>query len=61
MKTRKEAVALINKQFDEEKLKESGCWHYGRVELRALLDLIYEGEPTSDDEKIMQFKNVKNK
>ena len=51
--TRAEAVALVRLQMRNEAdcQKDKGCSHYGLVELRVLLDLIY-GLPESDDEKI---------
>lgn len=56
MRTRAEAVALIREQLHEDydpPITEKGCWHYGRYELRKLLDFIYDGEPKSDNEKII--------
>jgi hypothetical protein len=62
--TRAEAVALIKKQLDgdthgrrdKQAIKKaasiSGPWHYGKVELRELLDAIY-GEATCDEEELV--------
>lgn len=42
MKTRKECWELIEKQMDGEgKYKLSDSWHYGKVELKELMDFIY--------------------
>lgn len=53
MKSREEAVKLIKAQFE-------GCpkpdvvaeVHYGLIELRQLMDFIYEGEPATEEELI---------
>jgi hypothetical protein len=59
--TRKAVVAIIELQFkqhsEEQKLTYSGRekgekHHYGRQELRELMDFIYKGEPVNDDERI---------
>jgi hypothetical protein len=55
MKSRVEVAAFINAQLDgaiEREGEAKHFHHYGRFELRALMDLIYGGEPKSDDEKI---------
>jgi hypothetical protein len=54
MAQREVAVALINKRLDEleEDKPENVLWHYGRVELRELMDLIYEGVPKRASEEI---------
>lgn len=55
MKTRAEVAAFINDQLSRD-IPEKGSTkthhHYGREELRVLLDYIYQSEPQSDDEKI---------
>ena len=55
MRTREEAARLIELQLDEHNLydhEKGGYWHYGVVELRALMDFIYDGAPKSLDEAI---------
>jgi len=56
MKTRKEVVELVQKQltgmFDSNLNKYA--WHYGIVELRELLDFIYEGPPETEEEFILK-------
>lgn len=50
-RTRNEAVMFIKKQFaspDEQDPRKFKCWHYGRWELRDLLDFLY-GERKQDD------------
>lgn len=52
--TRAEAVRLIEYQLNDTKDSEAkpNTYHYGRVELRALMDMIYGGPPQSEEEKI---------
>lgn len=63
MKTREEVVRFISRQFDRAKSNRpekgafeykgrlvGGAWHYGVLELRELMDFIYEGEPKSESE-----------
>jgi hypothetical protein len=54
MAQREAAVALINKRLNEleEDKQKNVLWHYGRVELRELMDLIYEGAPKRESEVI---------
>ena len=52
---RSEAEAFIEQQFND--LNEGlvpndspkSCWHYGRMDLKALLDKIYGEKDASDD------------
>ena len=37
------------------------AWHWGKVEIAALMDFIYEGEPQSQDEEIWTKKNLRNR
>lgn len=67
MKTRKEVAALVRRQLRESPdTSENYCQgktpldarpkgsqlHYGRQELRELLDFIYGGPPENDDERV---------
>ena len=53
MKTREEAVKLIEDQIEDRKCSRGkGAVHYGKQELRELMDFIYGGEPENDDQKI---------
>ena len=55
MKKRKEVVKYIEtidglcKDVGD---KDSGCFHFGIIDLRLLLDFIYEGKPKKDNEKL---------
>ena len=57
MKSREEAARFVERQFDgyggyECKLNKGGCHHYGKQEVRELMDFIYGGEPENDSQKI---------
>lgn len=65
MKTRAEATAIANILLDEgldspvlslicpeHAAKKGHQWHFGVLELRALMDYIYEGKPTNPSEYI---------
>ena len=46
MITRQQAVRLINSHLDIGiRAEQKEAYHYGRMELRVLLDLIYGGPP----------------
>jgi len=55
MKDRAETVGFIHDQFNAEDSPEEkdGKWHYGYVELRALMDFIYEDEPNCENELLI--------
>ena len=57
------AVSLIHEQLSDphsnrkqkepgEDASQTGVWFYGRVELRRLMDAIYGGPPTCEEEKV---------
>ena len=55
MKTRKEVVKFLdNRKFSTTTIFSSkrSRSHFGKQELKMLMDFIYEGEPQSDDEKL---------
>jgi len=59
MPTRAELVKFINDQLDPEYRApetvpghDHSLHHYGRCELKALLDQIYGGPPQSDEEDL---------
>ena len=59
MKTRKQVAAFINKGTSKrevreqlEELFEKNAYHFGKKDLRVLLDFIYEGKPTCKAEEI---------
>ena len=50
---REKAVELIQNQFDfQYETEQKAAWHYGKMELRALLDAIYGGPPANQTEKL---------
>ncbi len=54
MKTREEIARFIESQMDGKiqlALKNSH-WHYGRVEIRQLMDFIFDGTPTCEKDKV---------
>ena len=56
MKTRSEVVQFIQNQMLESETqctRDKSGWHYGRQELRELLDFIYEGEPLNESEQLI--------
>lgn len=60
MRTRAEVVRAIEGGLSRELIPqkpgyvvgEKLAWHVGLVELRHLLDLIYDGPPKGDDEQL---------
>ncbi len=52
MKLRKEVARFIEEQMDETQTK-----HYGWVELRELMDFVYEAQPNAHEEKL-NFKRL---
>ena len=55
MKSREETVKFINDGTGYETVKsrnKGSQWHFGKQDLRELLDFIYEGEPEKETEKI---------
>ena len=54
MKTRAEAIVLIMKQLDNDTPASTNknYYHYGKQELKELMDFIYEGTPVYKDENI---------
>ncbi len=55
MRTREKAVELIHKQIKSLNTSDRSKrrWHYGCVDLRQLLDFIYDEEPGKKSELIM--------
>lgn len=54
-KPREEVVSFIKEQFignEEVEKRKYNAVHYGKVELRDLLDFIYDEEPTKPSEKL---------
>lgn len=61
MKTREEAA-----KFAEELMKSGGsnekkrCWHFGKCEVRELMDFIYGGPPTCKEEEVFEPLRLRN-
>lgn len=49
--TRVDAVAIVNNHLDHGTRQSKSCWHYGRVEIKELLDAIY-GKPKGLEDAI---------
>ena len=61
MKPRAEAAALINMMMTNTDVSlelPMSAWHYGKQELKELLDFIYEGTPNSTEGELT-FKGNK--
>ena len=54
MRTREKAVALIIKQLESgtQFSRTPSSNHYGKCELRELMDYIYESLPVNDEQRI---------
>ena len=50
--SRRDAVNVVRRQLsgDSPAAMSKTCWHYGKVELRELLDAIYGGTPVRKDQ-----------
>ena len=64
MKTREEAARFVEQQFDgygdyECPLEKGRAWHYGKQDVRALMDFIYGGPPNGKDQEV-QGKTLRN-
>ena len=58
MRTREEVARYINSgdNVKNASLQNSMTgWHYGKVELRDLMDYIYGGKPTNEDQLIKRL------
>lgn len=64
MKTREEVARFVEQQFEaygstyECPLDKPHAWHYGKQDVRALLDFIYEGYPHGDE--FVRGKSLRN-
>ena len=60
MKTREETARFVENQFDNFGTYKcpptKAGWHYGRQDVKALLDFIYEGKPNTEVEKIKMLR-----
>lgn len=65
MKTREEVARFVEDQFEVYgstyncPLNKGYQWHYGKQDVRALVDFIYGGPPASKEQEI-QGKNLRN-
>lgn len=61
MKSRAEAVKFIMAQFNDEiEPMPHSAYHYGKCELRQLMDFIYDGLPVTDDECLGEPLKLRN-
>jgi hypothetical protein len=59
MKTRAEAAQYANNlMWHGVPVEQKDASHFGRVELRMLMDFIYEGKPVSAEEEIRPFSSL---
>lgn len=61
MKSREDVVAFIEEQFkwDHECSLEKGHQtHYGRQELRELLDFLYGGPPENEEQRLHKVDDL---
>jgi len=58
--SRRDAVNVVRRQLngDSPAAMRKSCWHYGKVELRELLDAIYGGPPTRKDQYLTDAGGV---
>ncbi len=55
MKTREEIARFIESQIAGELLAaKRSHWHYGRCEIRQLMDFIFDGPPTCEKDKVFR-------
>jgi len=63
VKTREEIAKFMEGQFDGTIPDpcQVGGWHYGKCELRQLMDFIFDGPPTSKAEEVFEPLRLRNK
>lgn len=65
MKTREEVAQFVNEQFKGYgstyhcPFEKDRNWHYGKQDVRALLDFIYGGPPESKEQEVKGL-NLRN-
>ena len=61
MKTRAEVARFLEKLLDEGlPSNRKAAWHFGKMELRDLMDFIYEGPPANDEEEVFESLRLRN-
>ena len=59
MRSRAEAARLAEEFMDTEAKPEGALtWHFGYVELRKLMDFIYDGPPNNESENIRSSRVI---
>ena len=62
MKTREEIAKFMEGQMSGTiPSPENSSWHYGKCELRQLMDFIFDGPPTSKAEEVFEPLRLRNK
>ena len=61
MKNREETARFVENQFDNFGTykcprDKQYAYHYGRQDVKVLLDFLYEGKPNTEDEKIKMLR-----
>ena len=60
MKTREETARFLENLIDADDIEvKKQKWHFGKVELRQLMDFIYEEPPRNEAENV--FKPLRRK
>ena len=64
MKTREEIAEFIEGQFwgsiPDPRSFSHAPWHYGKCNLRQLMDFIFDGPPMSKEEEVFEPKRLRN-
>ena len=62
MKTREEIAKFLECQFDGTiPSPPKPAWHYGKCELRQLMDFIFDGPPKCEAEEVFEPLRLRNK
>ena len=57
MKSREEVANFLNSGACTKKgdLRKPSAWHFGKQDMRVLMDFIYEGKPEKPEEEIKRL------
>ena len=55
VKSRENAITFIESYDTNYSKNKKDGWHYGLIELRELLDFLYNSEPKTDKEKLTRL------